>query len=95
MDKEREINITEEKWHLKAIAQLNSAVVKEAKKQAAIEFAEKVKKLCDEKCKLLEELYNKATPKQMKLAGNFLDRRFEWATMKSAINKLLAEVNGE
>lgn len=64
-------------------------------KQAVREFGEKLKKLCDEKCKLLEELYDKATPKQMKLACNFLDRRFEWGTMKSAINKLLAEGTGE
>ena len=46
MDEEREIVVPGEKWHLKAIAELNSEILKEVKKQVVTEFAEKFENRC-------------------------------------------------
>lgn len=96
MDKEREIETTECKLSLKAIAELNSAVVKEAKKQAVREFAEDLKnKMKQRRQKYIEETkkyaYMDNKCYSYKCAG-----KAEFATeLQSYIDELLAEVTGK
>lgn len=72
MDKEREIVVPEEKWHLKAIAELNSEVVKEAKKQAVREFADEFKDRCVMELKPLEWEYGQGAEDVLKIFNKVL-----------------------
>lgn len=63
-------------------------------KQAVKEFAEKLKRLCNKRCKLFQGLCDNCSSREKRLSYEYMKLRNEWITMEQEINNLIIELYG-